>query len=96
MPRKPYSRKVSRRARRVLLALLSDAGNLSGFVIGRAAQTGSGTVYPVLAKLESNGWVTGTWDTVVQSNGGRRRFYRLTDEGRAHALRLLGLEDSRA
>lgn len=61
---------MGRRRRRILLALLTGAPNLSGYPLGRVAQCRSGTVYPFLAHLENAGWVTGTWDTVVQPNGG--------------------------
>jgi PadR family transcriptional regulator PadR len=36
-----------------------------------------GTIYPVLHRLESNGYLSSTWSTV----GRRRRVYRLTRRG---------------
>jgi PadR family transcriptional regulator, regulatory protein PadR len=86
---KPW--KPGRRQRRVLLVLLSGAPNLSGYPIGRAAQAGSFTVYPVLDRLEDCGWVTGEWGP-GKPGSGRRRFYKLTPEGRKAVLLLLGLE----
>lgn len=86
--------KPSRRDRRVLLALLSGAGNLSGYPISRTAQVRAGTLYPLLARLEKRGWVTSEWE--VRTDGRLpRRFYSLTSEGRRCALALLGLEEKR-
>jgi DNA-binding PadR family transcriptional regulator len=92
MARPLYNRRAPRRARRVLLVLLSGAGNLSGFVISQAAQTGAGTVYPVLARLEREGWVTSDWESPEPADRPRRRFYKLSEEGRVQAMRLLRLE----
>jgi PadR family transcriptional regulator PadR len=37
------------------------------------------SMYPLLYRLERRGWIRGRW---VESGGRRRRFYRLTSEGR--------------
>jgi PadR family transcriptional regulator, regulatory protein PadR len=37
------------------------------------------SMYPLLYRLERRGWIKGSW---VESGGRRRRFYRLTSEGR--------------
>jgi DNA-binding PadR family transcriptional regulator len=83
---------LTRRRRRVLLALLTGAGNLSGYPLCRAAQVGPGTVYTLLSHLEDAEWVTSEWDTETAPNGGRRRFYRLTERGRTGAAAALGLD----
>lgn len=53
------------------------------------AETGlsSGTVYPVLARLEALHWVDGGWEqpTVHQQGWPRRRYYRLSPYGLAMA-----------
>ena len=85
--------RLTRKNRRVLLVLLSGATNLSGYPICRAAGTGSGTVYPLLARLEREGWVTSEWGPVFTDDGLRRRFYQLTADGRSEAYRMLGLEE---
>jgi DNA-binding PadR family transcriptional regulator len=92
MPDKqPRPWEPSRRERRVLLALLSGASNLSGYPVARAAQVGYGKVYVILARLEREGWADSDWGP--ETGHGRRRFYRLTGTGRRHALAMLGLED---
>ncbi|MEU6731294.1 helix-turn-helix transcriptional regulator [Nonomuraea wenchangensis] len=57
-----------------------------GLEICRATGLGSGTVYPILRRLERIGWVHTRWeDDVGDSSGPRRRMYELTGEGRAAA-----------
>jgi DNA-binding PadR family transcriptional regulator len=77
-----------------MLALLTDASNLSGYPLAVAAQVGYGRVYVILARLERSGWVAGDWGT-PDARGDRRRFYRLTDEGRAQAMAILKLTEDR-
>jgi PadR family transcriptional regulator, regulatory protein PadR len=73
----------------VLRLMLEDpTGDHYGFAL--AEQTGfpSGTIYPILARLEVAGWVASYWeegDPVVLERP-RRRMYRLTGAG-AHAAR---------
>jgi PadR family transcriptional regulator PadR len=42
-----------------------------------------GTLYPILHKLEKEGLIAGSWSD--EGIRGRRRHYRLTEEGRAFA-----------
>jgi PadR family transcriptional regulator, regulatory protein PadR len=54
------------------------------------AETGlpSGTIYPIVARLEQLGWVTSNWEDPaehVTEGRPRRRYYRLTDEGAEQA-----------
>lgn len=68
----------------VLQVLLADAeAELYGGEIGSAAGLPSGTVHPILARLEGVGWVTSRWEDVDPRKVGRpaRRYYRLTTSG---------------
>jgi len=87
----PYKRRVPRRDRRVMLALLSDAANLGGYAIMNAARIG--TPYLALARMERLGWVTREREYPEPANRPPRTFYRLTAEGRANVMRLLGLQE---
>ena len=72
----------------VLRALLVDpAAELYGLEIGEAAGLASGTVHPILARLEGVGWLTSRWEDVDPAVAGRpaRRYYRLTADGAAAA-----------
>jgi PadR family transcriptional regulator, regulatory protein PadR len=55
-----------------------------GFEIMKATGLASGTIYPLLARLESMRWLESGWDDETVS-GPRRRYYRLTSEGAASA-----------
>jgi DNA-binding PadR family transcriptional regulator len=73
----------------VLEALLGDPQReLYGLEIGEAAGLRSGTVHPILARLEGYGWLESHWEDVDPSAEGRpaRRYYKLTAEG-ARAVR---------
>ncbi len=40
-----------------------------------------GTLYPLLNRMQKNGWLTSRWETPVDS-GHPRRFYQLSKEGK--------------
>jgi DNA-binding PadR family transcriptional regulator len=68
----------------VLRALLSDPDSeLYGVEIGTAAGLPSGTVHPILARLEALGWVTSRWEDINPSVEGRpaRRYYSIGADG---------------
>jgi PadR family transcriptional regulator, regulatory protein PadR len=69
---------------KVLGALVScTSDELSGAEIGKCTKLASGTLYPILFRLEEAGWLQSRWETEDPSILGRprRRFYRLTAEG---------------
>jgi PadR family transcriptional regulator PadR len=50
----------------------------------------SGTVYPLLARLEREGWVTSHWETGdTDTRGPRKRFYEITADGAEQARAAL-------
>lgn len=55
----------------------------SGAEIARLAKIGSGTLYPLLVRLERAGWLTSEWEQIDPKKAGRprRRFYRVSGEG---------------
>ncbi len=68
----------------VLEALLADpARELYGVEIGEAANLRSGTVHPILARLEGCGWLESRWEDIdpIKEGRPRRRYYRLSSEG---------------
>src|SRR4051795_7404591 len=68
----------------VLEALLGESEReLYGLEIGEQAGLRSGTVHPILARLEGVGWLTSRWEDAAPQAEGRppRRYYRLTAEG---------------
>ena len=68
----------------VLRVLLADPhAELYGVEIGEAAGLPSGTVHPILARLEGLRWVQSRWEDIDPKVEGRpaRRYYRLTATG---------------
>ena len=68
----------------VLQALLADpTAELYGVEIGTVAGLPSGTVHPILARLEGLGWLKSRWEDINPRVAGRpaRRYYRLTATG---------------
>jgi len=56
---------------------------LSGADIAKLAQLSSGTLYPILLRLEKIGWLESRWEVATPSELGRprRRLYRITALG---------------
>ncbi len=78
--------------RLVLEVLLADADvELYGLEIAEASGLPSGTLHPILARLEGQGWATSRWEEIDPSAVGRpaRRYYRLTATGRREAAHRL-------
>jgi DNA-binding PadR family transcriptional regulator len=68
----------------VLRELLRDPTHeLYGVQIGDGAGLPSGTVHPILARLERIGWLASRWEDIDPAVAGRpaRRYYRLTEHG---------------
>lgn len=87
--RQPHSRlssmpQMTAQTQAVLAVLLRiPSGRAYGLEIARAASISSGTLYPILARLEKAGWVESEWEKIDAVAEGRppRRYYRLTGEG---------------
>jgi len=73
---------------RVLEAFLDTPGEeLAGADVQRRSGLASGTLYPILLRLEGAGWFTSRWEKIDASAAGRprRRLYRITSAGLARA-----------
>ncbi len=72
----------------MLLLSLLDGPPRHGYEIGKVIEERSqgalrfhaASLYPLLYRLEKRGWILGRW--VEKSGQRRRRYYRLTAEGR--------------
>lgn len=73
----------------VLHALLAEpVQEMYGLQICTEAGLPSGTIHPILARLEHEyGWVTSHWEDIKPEDEGRprRRYYRLTEDGAERA-----------
>lgn len=59
-----------------------------GIQICGAIGLGSGSVYAVLDRFESYGWVESNWEEDNQRKGARRRLYSLTKTGEKELLKI--------
>src|SRR5215469_14243655 len=76
----------------VLRALLAEpAQEMYGLEICSAAGLPSGTIHPILARLEAAEWLESRWEDTDPSKAGRprRRYYRLSPEGVQYARHAL-------
>ncbi len=72
----------------ILQALLRDpARALYGLELAEDTGLLPGTAYPILMRLENEGWVTSWWEDISPEAEGRprRRYYRMTVNGAAQA-----------
>jgi PadR family transcriptional regulator PadR len=78
-------RRTSRETLAVLSVMLEHlGGELYGLEICVQAGLASGSLYPILAKLERVGWLESRWETADEAGARgtrRRRYYRLTPTG---------------
>jgi PadR family transcriptional regulator, regulatory protein PadR len=71
-----------------LAVMISEPSReMYGLEIAEIAGLASGTLYPILVRLEREGWIQGTWETIDESEAGRRRrrYYSLTGLGAREA-----------
>jgi len=77
----------------IFLSLL-QAKPLYGYELAKLAREVSGdvfdikeaTLYMALKRLEKQGLLTSFWGDPDEGSAGRRKYYRLTDEGTAHLM----------
>jgi DNA-binding PadR family transcriptional regulator len=77
---------------KVVAAFLSDvAADRYGLDLIRVTGLPSGTLYPILVRLERAGWLTTSWEEIDPVVEGRpaRRYYRLTPDGVVNGRREL-------
>src|SRR5262245_11187357 len=81
-------RELKKGSAELLILSLLEARARHGYEISRQIETKSrgalrfhvASLYPLLYRLERRGWIAGRW--VEKSGQRRRRYYRLTPEGR--------------
>jgi PadR family transcriptional regulator, regulatory protein PadR len=84
--------KMTLQTQLVLRALLEHpTRELYGLEICAAAGLASGTIHPILARLEGLGWLGSRWEDINPATEGRpkRRYYRLSPDGAEHARHAL-------
>lgn len=79
---------------RVVSALLTDpAAERYGLDLMQDTGLASGTLYPILVRLERAGWVSSHWEDTDPAIEGRptRRYYRMTPLGVTEGRREIAL-----
>ncbi|PZE34238.1 PadR family transcriptional regulator [Curtobacterium sp. MCPF17_031] len=89
--------RVTRATVDVLGALVDGGRPMWGLLLVKATGRPTGTVYPILARLENAGWLLSSWEPDNQRPGARRRLFELTPEGATAASALIarGVEAER-
>jgi PadR family transcriptional regulator PadR len=88
MGRQDKDVRMSLQTLRVLEAfLVNPTQELAGADVHKRGRLASGTLYPILLRLEAAGWFSSRWEAVDPSHVGRprRRLYRLTSSGLSRA-----------
>ena len=97
MDTRVFDRELKRGSAELLILSVLEARPRHGYDLGKLIHARSGgqltfhidSLYPLLYRLEERGWIKGAW--VEKPDERRRRFYRLTAEGR----RVLGQQKKR-
>jgi PadR family transcriptional regulator PadR len=86
-------RELKKGSAELIILSIVEARPRHGYEISRLIEVRSGgtlkfhvaSLYPLLYRLEERGWLQGSW--VEKPGQRRRRFYRLTTEGRRVLMR---------
>jgi PadR family transcriptional regulator, regulatory protein PadR len=84
MPKSERDVRMSLQTLKVLEAFLENPNDsMSGADVHQRCRLASGTLYPILLRLEAAGWFVSRWESIDPSTAGRprRRLYRLTPSG---------------
>ncbi len=92
-----FNRELRKGSAELLVLTFLEARPRHGYEIGKLIEARSrgrisfriGSLYPILCRLEDRGLIAGRW--VEKSGERRRRFYRLTPEGRKFLKAQRGL-----
>ena len=77
MNRKACPPQLTRQTMQVLAILTRHRKGLAGSLIATMSELASGTLYPILTRLEEAGWIKSEWE----QSGSRRKIYSLTTVG---------------
>jgi transcriptional regulator len=88
MPKQPSDRELKKGSAELLILSLVESRARHGYEMAKLIESRSqgtlsfqvASLYPLLYRLESRGWIQGCW--VEKAGQRRRRYYRLTGEGK--------------
>jgi PadR family transcriptional regulator PadR len=80
----------SRQTQALLAALLAAASEWHyGYDLSKETGLKSGTLYPILIRLDAHGWLEARWEDAPQAGKPPRHLYRLTARGLQEAPAML-------
>ena len=83
--------RLSKQTLAVLDALLARATQWHhGYALSQQTGLASGTLYPILMRLEKSGWLETRWEEAPVPGRPPRHFYRLSTDGREWARDEIG------
>jgi PadR family transcriptional regulator PadR len=88
--------RVTPALRAVLECLMATEDEVWGLQISGSTGRPTGTIYPLLERLERAGFLDSRWEADSDRPGPRRRLYRLIPAGREWAAEQLGRNTQRA
>jgi|SRR6516162_4735740 PadR family transcriptional regulator PadR len=78
--------RISRQSLNLLEALLIDPSHWHhGYALSRSTGLASGSLYPILMRLEKTGWLETRWEEIPTPGRPPRHLYRLSATGREWA-----------
>ena len=80
----------------VVSALMESSESIWGLQIVKMTGLKTGTVYPILERLEDAGWITSQWDTDLTRKGPRRRYFKLETEAVPRAQEYISAQRPKA
>jgi len=88
-----FSRELKKGSTELLILALLETRSRHGYELGKLIETRSGgrlqfrigSLYPILCRLEAQNFIVGRW--VEKPGERRRRFYRITAQGKAALAR---------
>jgi PadR family transcriptional regulator, regulatory protein PadR len=83
----------TRTLRKTAAAIMANpASRHWGYDLWKRSGVRSGALYPVLRRMLEEGWLTDGWEQPGQNGRPARRYYELTDAGKAAMTDLLATE----
>lgn len=90
------SLRLSKQTLRVLASLWQKPASWHyGYALARETGLQSGTLYPILMRLEERRWLETRWESPPPGGRPPRHMYRLTSSGRAWAREALAAAKAR-
>lgn len=79
----------------ILRALLASPEPIWGLQLVKATGLKTGSVYPILGRLEDAGLIEGRWEEDESRGGARRRVYMPTEAGATQGAEMIAAFDAK-